>query len=268
MGKIILLNTAIGNPEDLSSKARHCLETGCRFAVEDTRKFKGLLARLGISPKGKKILSFHDHSPKNRAQNILAQLEEGDVYVASDAGSPVIADPAFPLIRLALEQNLEVDSVSGVSSVLYALEVSGLPPYPFTFWGFLPRRDSKRASLMENLAHGTHIFFEAGRRICDSVGELVALYPNARIVLAKELSKTHQGIERFAGRDWETIKGPLDVRGEFVILIHLERRGQGKGKRGAFPPKRPDDERLKGENGEEKDSGRDVRDRDHADELV
>ena len=223
MGKLILLNSGIGNVDDISLKVRECLEKGVYFAVEDTRKFKNLLGRLGLSPAHKVIESFHDHSDIKKLRKILSWLEIRDVYVVSDAGSPIIADPAFPLVQMALEHKLEVSSASGISSILYALELSGLPPHPFTFWGFLPREEGKRRGPINNLSRGTHIFLESPHRLLASLAQLTAEYPDSPFVVAKELSKTYEKIYRFKGEEFNQVKSSIDTRGEFVLLLRCER---------------------------------------------
>ena len=109
MGKIILLNTPIGNLSDLTARVREALETGENFAVEDTRSFKELLNHLGISVSGKRILSLHDQSEKRDLEKVLSIAEGADVYVASEAGSPIISDPAYPLICAAYAKGLTVE---------------------------------------------------------------------------------------------------------------------------------------------------------------
>ena len=226
VGKLVLINSTIGDLDDLSVKVRRALEEGRYFAVEDTRKFKHLLRNLDIAFSDKVIESFHDHSELSKLHKILARLKEQDVYVASDGGSPIISDPAFSLVCKALEQGREVVSYSGVSSVLCALEISGLPPHPFSFWGFLPRGQSKRIRLMENLSKGTHIFFEAPHRLEKTLEELTSFYPTAPFVLAKELTKKHQRIERFKGEEWIQLKDSWDGRGEFVVMLYLDHLGE------------------------------------------
>ena len=223
MGKLILLNSGIGNVDDISLKVRQYLEKGAYFAVEDTRKFRDLLRRLDLSPVNKVIESFHDHSGNKKLKKILSWLEIRDVYVVSDAGSPIIADPAFPLVQMALEHKVEVSSASGVSSFLHALELSGLPPHPFTFWGFLPREEGKKVKLINNLSRGTHIFLEAPHRLLESLGALTIQYPCSSFVVAKELSKTYEKIYHFKGQEFNQVKSSIDIRGEFVLLLRCER---------------------------------------------
>lgn len=220
MGKIILLNTPIGNLGDLTVRVREALEKGEVFAAEDTRVFKELLNHLGISVSGKKILSLHDQSEKKDVEKILSLAESGDVYVVSEAGSPIVSDPAFPLVSGACEKGIEIDSYSGVSSPVMALELSGLPPLPFQFHGFLPRESGKRQKIFSSVGGGTHIFFEAPTRIEETMEDLAKTNPDVRVALVRELSKKFQEILRFKAGDWEEIRKGLTVKGEFVLLFH------------------------------------------------
>ena len=131
MGKIILLNTPIGNLGDLTPRVLEALTKGETFAVEDTRVFRELLNHVGISLSGKRIHSLHDQSEDSQVEKLLELLGGGDLYVASEAGSPIVSDPAYPLVIAAYERGIEVESFSGVSSPIMALELSGLPPIPF-----------------------------------------------------------------------------------------------------------------------------------------
>ena len=158
--KLVLVNSGIGNLRDLSESVRDCLHKGRYFAVEDTRKFKDLLRRLGI-PLGQKVIqSFHDHSGEQRGDALLAMASGGeDLYVASDRGSPVLSDPAYPLIRQALDCGWEVSTVSGVNSVLYALEISGLPPPPLFLLGLSSQGVRGSSSIGQKVGQGDSRFF-------------------------------------------------------------------------------------------------------------
>ncbi len=220
VGKIILLNTPIGNLSDLTPRVREALEKGETFAAEDTRVFRDLLNHLGISVSGKKIVSLHDQSEDRDLDKIISMAETGDVYVTSEAGSPIISDPAYPLVCAAYEKGIEVESYSGVSSPVMALELSGLPPLPFQFHGFLPRESSKRQKIFSAVGTGTHIFFEAPTRIEDTMDDLALAQPDVQVALVRELSKKFQEVLRFKARDWEEKKKGLIVKGEFVLLFH------------------------------------------------
>lgn len=225
MGKIILLNTPIGNLGDITPRVTEALRQGTTFAVEDTRVFKDLLNHLGISVAGKRIFSLHDQSENSQLGKLIEEAERDDLYVASEAGSPIVSDPAFPLVVLAYEKGLKVESYSGVSSPIMALELAGLPPIPFQFHGFLPRESGKRARVFKDVGYGTHIFFEAPTRAEETLEELSELRPEADIAVVRELSKKFEQVLRFKGKDWPTVKAALVFKGEFVILFHNKESG-------------------------------------------
>lgn len=220
MGKIILLNTPIGNLGDLTPRVLEALNKGDTFAVEDTRVFRELLNHLGVGLNGKRIFSLHDQSEDSQVGKMLELLNGGDLYVASEAGSPIVSDPAYPLVLAAYEKGIEIDSYSGVSSPIMALELSGLPPIPFQFHGFLPRESGKRAKSFNDTGYGTHIFFEAPTRIEETLDELAELHPDFQVALVRELSKKFQQVVRFKAREWKEIKKEVMFKGEFVLMFH------------------------------------------------
>lgn len=226
MGKIILLNTPIGNLGDLTPRVLEALKNGRLFSVEDTRVFKELLNHLGISLEGKKIMAFHEHSDSKQLDKLLELAQGEDLFVTSDAGSPIISDPAYPLVSRAYEKGIKVESFSGVSSPIMALELSGLPPIPFHFHGFVPREKGKKSQLMESLGPGTHIFFEAPTRIEETMGQLCQDHPDFSVAIVRELSKKFEQVVRFRAVEWEQIKEKITFKGEFIFLIHKE---EGKG---------------------------------------
>ena len=141
---LILLTTPIGDPKDITMNVLEHLRGGKNFAVEDTRTFKSLLKHFAIDFKEKLIFSFHDQSNSRDLNKAIKILESGEnLYFVSEAGSPVIADPAFPLIIESKKLNHQIKSFSGVCSIIKALEVSSIPPCPFSFHGFFPREKSK-----------------------------------------------------------------------------------------------------------------------------
>ncbi len=220
MGKIILLNTPIGNLGDLTPRVLEALKNGTTFAVEDTRVFKDLLSHLGISLAGKRIFSLHDQSENTQVPKLIAEAQRDDLYVASEAGSPIVSDPAFPLVVEAYNQGIKVESYSGVSSPIMALELSALPPIPFQFHGFLPRESGKRKKAFEEAGYGTHIYFEAPTRAEETIGEIADLYPNNQIAVVRELSKKFEQVIRFKGHEWSELKTQVNFKGEFVLLFH------------------------------------------------
>lgn len=220
MGKIILLNTPIGNLGDLTPRVLEALKTGETFAVEDTRVFKELLNHLGIGVSGKHILSLHDQSGAGQVSKLIEMAQSRDLYVASEAGSPIVSDPAYPLIVAGYQAGLEIDSYSGVSSPIMALELSGLPPMPFHFHGFLPREKSKILQNFQDLSYGTHIFFEAPTRIESTLDEVTQLDVDLEFALVRELSKKFQQVVRFKSSNWKEIKKEVNFKGEFILLCH------------------------------------------------
>jgi 16S rRNA (cytidine1402-2'-O)-methyltransferase len=224
VGKIILLNTPIGNLGDMTQRVLEALKSGELFAVEDTRVFKELLNHLGISVAGKRILSLHDQSEPSQIAKLIELAQTHDLYVASEAGSPIISDPAYPLVLTAYQKGIKVESLSGVSSPIMALELSGLPPIPFSFHGFLPRESGKRKKVFSEVGYGTHIFFEAPTRVEETLDELSSVRSTADICVVRELSKKFEQVMKFKGEEWDSCKKDFMARGEFIILFHNSER--------------------------------------------
>lgn len=218
MGKIILLNTPIGNISDVSDRVKEALTTGEVFAVEDTRSFKELLNHLGIGLEGKNIFAFHDQSEQSQLQFIIEKNKGKTLYLASEAGSPIVSDPAYPLIKAALEAGYELDTYSGISSVIVALELAGLPPLPFSFHGFLSREKGKKTETFLNLSYGTHFFFEAPTRIEETLSLLADLHPDIDVSVMRELTKKFQTVHRFKAKNWK--EENINPKGEFVLGLY------------------------------------------------
>jgi 16S rRNA (cytidine1402-2'-O)-methyltransferase len=220
VGKIILLNTPIGNLGDVTPRVLEAMKHGTLFAVEDTRVFKDLLNHLEISLTGKRIFSLHDQSEKEQVGKLIELALKDDLYVASEAGSPIISDPAYPLVLAAYENGIKVESYSGVSSPVMALELSGLPPIPFQFHGFLPRESGKRAKIFNEVGYGTHIFFEAPTRVEETLDELAVLRPDVELAVVRELSKKFEQVIKLKAGEWPEKKKEVTFKGEFVFLFH------------------------------------------------
>lgn len=220
MAKLVLIGLPIGNKDDLTFRARKQLEEGQTFFVEDTRSFLSFMNIVGIPLEGKKILSFHDQSSEGQLNKIIELLDQGvDICLLSEAGSPVISDPAFPVVRAVLAKGHELETLPGVSSVLVALELSGLPPHPFYFHAFLPR-DEKAFPFLA--IKGTHLFFESPERVSATMDRLVKAWPLCDFVLARELTKKFETVHRFKASDWEQVKKELMCKGEFVVAVYSE----------------------------------------------
>lgn len=223
MSSLTLLTLPIGNLADLTARGKAALENGSYFICEDTRTLKSLLQFIGIDYSQKYFYSFHDHSTDSELLNLIKVITDQDeVYLVSDAGNPLISDPGFPLVKRCLEEGIEIKSVPGVSAILVALELSGLPPFPFYFYGFYPQESGKQHELQNKLSSlkGTHLFFEGASRVEKTIAELAKLYPHKSLVVARELTKKFESIYRFKGHEWEKKKADFIVKGEFVILLH------------------------------------------------
>lgn len=227
MGKIILLNTPIGNLGDLTPRVSEALKGGIQFAVEDTRVFKDLLSHLGISLMGKRIVSLHDQSESGQVEKLIEMARHEDLYVASEAGSPIVSDPAYPLVVAAYENGIKVESYSGVSSPIMALELSGLPPIPFQFHGFLPRESGKRTKIFSEVGYGTHIFFEAPTRVEETLDELAKVRPDVDLAIVRELSKKFEQVMKIKAGEWPARKGEVNFKGEFIFLFHNKENKSG-----------------------------------------
>lgn len=219
---LILVSTPIGNSDDITLRAKFELMEAKVIYCEDTRKTKDLLKRLGIDYSAKNIFSFHDHSSDAQINSIIQRASSENVCYVSDAGSPMISDPALPLVRAAIKADIYIQSASGISSIIYALELSGLPSTPFMFHGFLGRQNKDLddfVSLVKSNA-GTHVFFEGVSRVEKVLEKLSEKLSEYEIVIARELTKTHEQILRFKGAEFSKINSNITYKGEFVLLIH------------------------------------------------
>ena len=144
----------------------------------------------------------------------------------SDAGSPLISDPAFPIILKAIEDDVKLESIGRISSVISALELSGLAPIPFHFHGFLARDKSKFKGDMQKIGtqYGTHIFFEGKSRVMTALDSLTQAYPELKFALCREITKDFESVYRFMGSEFQEIKDDITVKGEFVILVGNDKK--------------------------------------------
>ncbi len=191
-GTLYVVSTPIGNLEDLSPRAGEILARADIIACEDTRVTGKLLRRFGIRTPS---VSYHEHNEIERASELLARLVAGnDVALVSDAGTPLVSDPGYRLVRAAREVGVPIRAVPGPSAVLAALSVSGLPTSRFTFVGFLPPKGKARENAVGALASIDHtlVLFESGPRIARLLSELsMALGPREATVL-REMTKLHE----------------------------------------------------------------------------
>ncbi len=189
-------------------------------AAEDTRHFATLARHHGIETRA---VSYHDHNESIRARELLHRLKLGeDVALVSDAGTPLVSDPGYRLVRAAIDAGITVTSVPGASAVTTALAASGLPPHPFRFAGFLPRTAAARRAAFEARAadDATLIAFEAPRRLIAALRDALDVLGDRPACLARNLTKPHERYERGTLRELIAgLEAEEEVRGECTILI-------------------------------------------------
>ncbi len=216
---LYLVSTPIGNLADMSARALFTLASADIALCEDTRHSRKLLSAYGI---GRKLEAYHDFSKDTDRARILTALREGKtVALISDAGTPLIADPGFKLVRAAAAEGFGVFAIPGPSAILAALVTSGLPSDRFYFGGFLPPKDGARRQELEAVraVSGTLIFYESGGRLEETLEAIAGVFPERRISIARELTKLHEAVSRGSVQELlEEIRANVPP-GEFVILI-------------------------------------------------
>ncbi|HXF38482.1 MAG TPA: 16S rRNA (cytidine(1402)-2'-O)-methyltransferase [Blastocatellia bacterium] len=216
-GTLYIVATPIGNLEDITLRALRVLKEADLIACEDTRHTRKLLAHYQIATP---TISYHEHNERERSVELVKKLEAGqNIAVVSDAGTPLISDPGFRVVREAIERSISVVPIPGPSALIAALSVAGLPEREFTFVGFLPaRRTARRARLAELAGVGsTLIFYEAPHRIKDTIDDARELLGNRDCVVAREVTKLHEEFVRGRLSEIELSEGA--TRGEMVLMI-------------------------------------------------
>ena len=216
---LYIVSTPIGNLGDISLRALFTLSAADIVVCEDTRHSRKLFSAYGI---GRKLETYHDFSGENDRARILAALGQGkSVAIISDAGTPLIADPGFKLVRAARAGGIGVFPVPGPSALLSALVSSGLPSDEFFFGGFLPPKEMARRKALEacRAIPGTLIFYETPGRIEAALGALADIFPDRTVAIARELTKLHETlVSGPASSLIEAVKKDAP-RGELAILI-------------------------------------------------
>ena len=214
-GRLTVCPTPIGNLEDLSPRARRALVETDIVACEDTRRTGLLYERLEIEHP--RLVSFHDANEAERVPGLVQQIERGArVTLTSDAGTPVVSDPGYRLVRACADRGLEVEVLPGPSAIITALVASALPVDRWRFEGFLPRRGGELERILA--APETVVAFESPRRLPDSLAALAALAPDREAAVCRELTKLHEEIARGTlGELARRFRG--EARGEIVVVI-------------------------------------------------
>lgn len=222
-GTLYVVATPIGNLGDMTPRAVEVLQRVARIAAEDTRHSAGLLRHFGIHTP---LFALHEHNEREASVEVVQRLQQGeDIALISDAGTPLISDPGFPLARLAHEAGIRVVPLPGASALITALSAAGLPTDRFTFEGFLPPKSTARRHALEALVaeRRTLAFYEAPHRLLETLEDMAAVFGAERLaVLARELTKTFETLRRAPlGELLEFVRGDSDQqRGEAVLLVH------------------------------------------------
>ena len=218
---LYIISTPIGNLQDISARATEILREADVIACEDTRVSRKLFSLLGL-PQDKQFLKYEDHSEEKNSQHLIDLiLENHAVALISDAGSPLISDPGYKLVRKCREQNVYVTAIPGACAVITALQLSGLPTNRFMFAGFIPNKDKARTDLFNELKNidTTLIFYETAPRLLKTLQQAAEIFVNREVAVARELTKMFE----------ETVCGDFaaviehftqnEPRGEFVLMI-------------------------------------------------
>lgn len=222
MSVLYVVATPIGNLGDISARALTILREVDLIAAEDTRHSRRLLAHYGITTP---LHAYHEHNETESAANLIALLSRGQqVALVSDAGTPLVSDPGYRLIRSAIEANIRVSPVPGPSALLAALGVSGLPTDRFCFEGFLPARQKQRESKLKDLVREprTMVFFEAPHRIRALLADLMSVFGAHReISISRELTKQYEQVwTGVVGGAFDLVSsGDIPEKGEFVVTV-------------------------------------------------
>jgi len=218
-GTLYIVATPIGNLSDITFRAVETLKSVDLIAAEDTRHTKILLDKYGIS---KPTTSYFAHSKIQKAEYIIDSLKEGrSVAIVSDAGTPGISDPGYKIIRMAIDSGIEVVPIPGPSGAITALTASGKPTDSFTFEGFLSNKSGKRKNQLKKLKDEgrTAVIYESPHRILKTLEDILEVYGDIEIVLARELTKKFEELRREKVSKAITHFKSASPRGEFVIVV-------------------------------------------------
>ncbi|XMB67632.1 16S rRNA (cytidine(1402)-2'-O)-methyltransferase [Mycoplasmatota bacterium zrk1] len=213
---LYLVSTPIGNLEDITFRAVNVLNNVDLIFCEDTRVTQKLLNHLNIK---KKVYSYHEHNKESQGTFILSLLKEGkNIALVSDAGMPIISDPGFEIVKKALD-NFNVVPIPGANAALTALIASGIAPKPFTYYGFLDHKQSKKKSELTNLKEIEHtiIFYESIHRIKKTLSIMLEILGDRDIVIGRELTKKFE--EFIFGKISEVIQKVDGLKGELVLIV-------------------------------------------------
>ena len=214
---LYLIPTPIGNMEDMTYRSVRILGEVAVIFSEDTRVTQNLLNYFNIH---KKLISLHDHNEDSVKMQVLSYLKEGyDVGIVTDRGTPIISDPGYKTVKYVTDFGYRVVALPGANAFVPALIVSGIAPQPFTFYGFLDSKVTKKRQELEKLKFVSHtlIFYEAPHRILKTMELMLEIFGDREVSLSREISKKFESVYR--GNISSLLATLIDIKGEFVIVV-------------------------------------------------
>jgi 16S rRNA (cytidine1402-2'-O)-methyltransferase len=220
---LYVVATPLGNLSDMSRRAIETLASVPLIAAEDTRSARRLLSAMNISAEGKDIVAYGEHNEAGMAPRMLNALTAGgDVAIVSEGGTPLVSDPGYRLVRLAIDAGVPVIPIPGACAAIAALTVSGLPVHGFIFRGFLPKKPGARRRILESLKdrEETLIFYESPQRVPKVLPEFVEVFgPQRQACLARELTKIHETVLRLPLAELADHAARTPLKGECCLLV-------------------------------------------------
>lgn len=219
---LYIVATPIGNIADISERGKMLLTEADVIACEDTRVTKKLLGLLNISLSGKKLVMLHDHNEQDKAQEIIDYVNSGLMVVqVSDAGSPLISDPGYKLVRRCREQNVPFTVVPGCCAIICALQLSGLPTNRFMFAGFIPNKDKAREDLFRELApvDTTLVFYETAPRLLKTLTAAAPFFAGREFAVAREITKLYEECRSGSAEELIAHFEQNPPKGEIVLMV-------------------------------------------------
>jgi 16S rRNA (cytidine1402-2'-O)-methyltransferase len=221
---LVLVSTPIGNLGDISARAQAVLEACDLILCEDTRRTGRLLATMDVHTRTE---TLHEHNEDARIASVLERLSANQmIALVSDAGTPLMSDPGYRLVRAAIEAGLPVTAIPGPNAAVTALILSGLPPLPFMFLGFPPAKQAARRATFSGLRaaeraglRSTFVWHEAPHRLIETLADLLLVFGDRRAAVARELTKRFETVERGRVSDLVDLFGREPPRGEITLLI-------------------------------------------------
>ena len=221
---LVLVSTPIGNLGDISARAVATLRQADLILCEDTRTSAGLLRHVGVRTP---VASLHDHNEAARVPEVLARIGQGAcVALISDAGTPLVSDPGYRLVRAAIEAGVAVTAVPGANAAVMALTLSGLPPHPYLFLGFLPPKQAARVAVLSRLRaaemaglSATLVVYESPHRAGACLADMAGVFGPRPAALTRELTKLFEEVRRGALDELAAFYADVEPRGEVTIVV-------------------------------------------------